>query len=402
METFTNLRRFLDEFKNLTFWQRLFSWRHLRALSYAAYEDLVVIGEHLKNNQSELESSRHERDLLRQGSTSVQKQLSEAKESFVKFEAKMQHLDQEVKRIQLEKQELQKKVLLADEREEQRRKEHDQSIHDLRTLKVSVEKERAEMKEKQLRQVEEKNEIMKETWKRHEDTVRNAIKGICDRHAIEYVQNVPFKGKPDNVISICDEYIVFDAKSPASDDLSNFNSYIRAQAEAAVKYTSCESVRKHIYLVVPSNTLEVLKSGRFNLGDYTVTVITVDALEPVIESLKQLEEYEFAEQFSPEDRQSICRVVGSYIYITKRRIQVDQNFNSHALELLSRTRREIPDVMQEEIDRHEKAMKINPPVDRRSKAISQAALETDQAQQEGTARVFGIVKQEELGLVVNG
>jgi hypothetical protein len=402
MENFINLGRFLEEFKNLTFWQRLFSWKNIRALSYAAYEDVMHIGEQLKKDQRELESFHHERDLLLQEKNSVQRQLSDARESFIKFESRMQHLDQEIKRIQLEKQDLQGKVLLADGRDEQRRKEHDQSVHEFHTLKLSVEKEKAELREKQLRELEEENQLMKDTWKRHEDTVQNVIKGICDRYAIEYVQNVPFKGKPDNVINICDEYIVFDAKSPASDDLTNFNTYIRTQAEAAIKYTSYESVRKEIYLVVPSNTLEVLKSRRFNLGDYTVTVITVDALEPVIESLKKLEEYEFAEQLSPEDRQSICRIVGSYIYLTKRRIQVDQEFNGRAFELLSRTKGEIPQVMQEEIEKHERAMKINPTADRRSKAISQDALQKTQAQQSGLARVFEIVKGTDLELVVNG
>lgn len=401
MENFSNLRRFFDEFRNLSFWQRLFSWKNVRALSYAAYEDLARLGEQLKHYEDESESFRHQRALLLQERDSFQKQLVEAKESFVKLDSKIQHLDQEVKRIQLEKQDLQQKVVLAEQREHQRRKEHDQSVHEFLALKQSVERERAEMKEKALREVAERNEQMKETWKRHEDTVQNAIKSICQRHAIEYIANVPFKGKPDNVISICGDYIVFDAKSPAaSDDLTNFNTYIRAQAEAAIKYTSCDSVRKEIYLVVPSNTLEVLKSRRFDLGNYTVTVLTVDALEPVIESLKKLEEYEFAEQLRPEDRQSICRVVGSYIYMTKRRIQVDQDFNSHAFELLSRTNREIPEVMQEEISKHEKAMKINPAADRRSKAISQEVLEKTQAQQAGQARVFKIL-EEEVELVVN-
>jgi predicted Holliday junction resolvase-like endonuclease len=291
-------------------------------------------------------------------------------------------------------------VLLAEQREDQRRKEHEQSMHQFLTLKQSVERERAEMKEKALRELTERNEEMKETWKRHEDTVQNVIKSICQRHAIEYVTNVPFKGKPDNVISICGDHIVFDAKSPASDDLTNFNTYIRSQAEVATKYTSCDSVCKDIYLVVPSNTLGVLRSRRFDLGNYTVTVLTVDALEPVIESLKKLEEYEFAEQLRPEDRQSICRIVGSYIYMTKRRIQVDQDFNSHALELLSRTDREIPEVMHEEISKHEKAMKINPAADRRSKAISQEVLEKTQAQQAGQANAFKIL-EEEVGLVLN-
>src|SRR5688500_20005284 len=103
---------------------------------------------------------------------------------------------------------------------------------------------------------------------------------------------------------------------------------------------------------------------------------------------------------SPEDRQSICRIVGSYIYLTKRRIQVDQDFNSHALELLATTGREIPELMHEEISRQEKAMKINPQVDRRAKAISQDVLEKTHAQQEGQARVWEIF-EEETSLVVN-
>jgi hypothetical protein len=143
-----------------------------------------------------------------------------------------------------------------------------------------------------------------------------------------------------------------------------------------------------------------VKKTSFHLGNFNVFVITPDALEPVIESLKQLEAYEFAEQLSPEDRQSICRIVGSYIYMTKRRIQVDQDFNSHALELLSKTQREIPGVMQEQIANHEKAMKLNPPVDKRTKTISMESLEKTQAQLKGQARVFEVV--EEVALLVNG
>ncbi|MEZ4997303.1 MAG: hypothetical protein R2758_07535 [Bacteroidales bacterium] len=37
--------------------------------------------------------------------------------------------------------------------------------------------------------------------------------------------------KPDNTIEISGEYIIFDAKSPANDDLSNFPTYIKNQAD---------------------------------------------------------------------------------------------------------------------------------------------------------------------------
>jgi len=46
---------------------------------------------------------------------------------------------------------------------------------------------------------------------------------LSQRYLIEYVDKVPFKGDPDSTIKICDEFVVFDAKSPASDDLSNLS-----------------------------------------------------------------------------------------------------------------------------------------------------------------------------------
>jgi hypothetical protein len=43
---------------------------------------------------------------------------------------------------------------------------------------------------------------------------------ICSRHTFDYVEKVPFKGDPDNTVSICGEFIIFDAKSPKGEDLS--------------------------------------------------------------------------------------------------------------------------------------------------------------------------------------
>src|SRR3989338_492296 len=46
------------------------------------------------------------------------------------------------------------------------------------------------------------------------------------------------------------------AKSPESDDLSNFPLYIKTQAENQKKYAIQENVKKEVFLVVPSNTVE--------------------------------------------------------------------------------------------------------------------------------------------------
>ena len=403
MDTFMNLRIFFDAFKNFSFWQRIFSWRAVRRQSYGAYEEFLQLTEQVKGFRGELEALRRERDLLFQQKNSYKTQMVDLRDSLIKAETRMQHLDLNMKRIEKENQDLQQKVVLTEQRDEQRRRENDKSMQHLVALRSNVEREIADIQSQRLRELEEKNVAMKETWRRHEESVQNTIKSICERQAIEYVEEVPFKGKPDNVIRICDELIVFDAKSPASDDLGNFNTYIRSQAEAASKYANHESVRKDIYLVVPSNTVDVLKKFSFHHGNFNVFVVTLDALEPVILSLKKLEEYEFAEQLSPEDRQSICRIIGGLIYTSKRRIQVDQFFNGELLDMLSQAHRSIPELMQEEIARHEKAMKLNPPVDRRSKEISQSLLQKSQSQLEGQARLFEIAPEAiGLGLVVNG
>jgi hypothetical protein len=210
---------------------------------------------------------------------------------------------------------------------------------------------------------------MKKQWAVHEVEVEQCIKMICQTHLITYVDKVPFKGSPDNTLEICKEYIIFDSKSPANDDLTNFPKYIKDQTDGVKKYAKFEEVKKDIYLVVPTNTIDVIPKRSYNMGDYNVFIITKDALEPVILSLKKIEEYEFAEQLSPEERDNICRVIGRFAHSTKRKIQIDQYFANHFLELLKKCKNELPHEILETVIEFEKAEKLNPPVERRAKQI---------------------------------
>ncbi len=135
---------------------------------------------------------------------------------------------------------------------------------------------------------------------------------------------MPFRGSPDNCLEICDEYIIFDAKCPSNDDLVSFPKYIRVQTETVKKYACQEKVKKDIFLVVPSNTIHTIEQHVYNMGDYTVYIITKDSLEPVILAMKRIEDYEFVNQLSPDERDNICRVIGKFAHTTKRKIQIDQ------------------------------------------------------------------------------
>lgn len=70
-------------------------------------------------------------------------------------------------------------------------------------------------------------ENLKLTGSDHQDLVKQTIKSICSRYIIEYIDKVPFKGNPDNTLKISDEFIVFDVKSPGSEDLNNFPKYLK-------------------------------------------------------------------------------------------------------------------------------------------------------------------------------
>ncbi len=104
-------------------------------------------------------------------------------------------------------------------------------------------------------------------------------------------------------------------------------------------------------------------------GGYDVYVITKDALEPVLLSLRKIEEYEFADKLSPEDRTALCRIIGKFAHTTKRRVQIDQYMANHMLELLRLAESELPEDFVQSMKEFEKAEKLNPSTERRKKEI---------------------------------
>ena len=166
-----------------------------------------------------------------------------------------------------------------------------------------------------------------------------------------------------------DQLIVFDAKSPGSDDLSNFPKYIKLQTESLEKYAKHDNVKKDLFLVIPSNTLQVINKFTYNIGDYNVYIVSKDALEPIILSLKKIEDYEFADKLSPEERDNVCRVIGKFAHTTKRRIQIDQFFAEEFLDTLNKAGTQLPRDILESVIQFENAEKLNPPMEKRKQQI---------------------------------
>lgn len=364
------LNLFFAQIKDLSFWQRLFHWRRIRTLSFDAYEEFRALSR-------EMEATRENIDRIKNRLTEVSSRNETLTQRFrdlemlsVRKDAQIEELNGRMREQSGTVNELTKKVTSFEAIKEENVRVFNENIARLNQTKESFEAERRRLDEARIREATDRFEAMKRQWNEHESDVKNSIIRICDVNHVNYIEKVPFRGSPDNTIEISGEYIIFDAKSPANDDLTNFPAYIKSQADNLKKYASQESVKKSVFLVVPTNTIDRIKQLTYRLGDYDVFVITKDALEPVILSLKKIEEYDLAEKLSPEDRDSICRIIGKFAHTAKRRIQVDQYFSEEFIDIVLRSQKDLPEDIQKQVIEFEKSEKLNPPTEKRAKIIS--------------------------------
>lgn len=417
-----SLRKLLERLKTLGLWGRLFRWSEIRSMLVDANGDLQRIAPSYDSlrataqkaeNQLEVEraETRNLREALQQAKVDVaslrdaqiasthdkeefQKRLAALEEKNEAYYRRGIELKQQSDILNEQVQTLRNEVARYKADEEQRRKAYDHSIATFNKLTDDQQKRELNERNEKHRQEIERLQRLKETWSAHEDRVRSRIKDICTRHAIAYVDKVPFRGNPDNTLRIKDEFIVFDAKSPYGDDLTNFPSYLKNQVEQAIKYVREEDVRKEVFLVIPTNTLGEIEQFEYRLADYTVYIISLDALEPVILALKKIEEYEFADQLSPEERENICRVIGKFVHLSKRRIQIDGFFAKQFFELVYRSEADLPKDLLEKVVEFEKSEKLNPPIEKRSRQISTKELESETERLKSEASQKGILTQD--------
>jgi hypothetical protein len=110
------------------------------------------------------------------------------------------------------------------------------------------------------------------------------------------------------------------------------------------------------------------------MAEYQVYIVTHECLEPVVLALRKIEDYQFVDQLSPEDREKICHVIGKFAHATKRRMQIDTYFFNEFLGLL-KSCESLPEEILKKVVDYEKAEKMNPPMEKRKKLIPIKELE---------------------------
>lgn len=364
------LNLFFARIKDIGFWQRLFYWRQIRSLSFDAYEEFRSLTREMTAARENVEEQKNRITELASRNETMTQRFHDLEKTAARKDAAFEELNARLREHAGTINELTRKVSSFETVKEENARVFNENIARLNQTKESFEAERRRLDEERLQEVNERFTTMKRQWTEHETDVKNSILRICDLNQVTYIEKVPFRGNPDNTIEISGEYIIFDAKSPANDDLTNFPTYIKTQADNLKKYASQENVKKSLFLVVPTNTIDSIRQLTYRLGDYDVFVITKDSLEPVILSLKKIEEYDLADKLSPEDRDSICRIIGKFAHTAKRRIQVDQFFSSEFIDIVLRSQKELPEDIRKQVIEFEKSEKLNPPTEKRAKIIS--------------------------------
>jgi hypothetical protein len=366
----TTVKMMIQQVTSFNFWKVLFGWGKFKKWMIECLLDLQQAVDNAEHQQTQLIEL--QRDLDQAGI------MIEANENRI---SELQR-DKEIALLQvneLRNQVQQAEIRLSEERSKSVRRDEEQIklIQSVQELKAGVQEEARRKQEAEEQALLLRQEQQRVIWQTHQEMVKNKIRLICDRNIISVEENPPFSGRPDNTIRICNEYIVFDAKSPVAGNLKSFGDYLKREAKDAEKYAKQDNVSRDIFFVVPSNTLEALSQTTmlYTHGTHRVFIIPAEAVEIVILRLKKIEEYEFADKLSPEDRENTCSLVARLLYHIKRQLQIDNYMAKEAIGLASDCDTLLPDEFRDQVEKTQLSLTLNPPQARNGKDINLAELQ---------------------------
>lgn len=364
------IKQIIQEVNSIGFWKIIFRWSSIKNWLVNIFLDLQKVTETAEQEHLDLERANRDLVQLRTAKESIESRVNDLQQDKAVQTAELTSLRNQLRQLESENSQLKST-------DEKRYIDHQKSLETLTVFQNGILVEKEMMKNEQQSKVLARLENQKQTWQRHQQDVENKMRLLCEKHTIEYVDTVPFKGDPDNTVMISNLFQVFDSKSPRGEDLSNFTTYLNKEAQNAKKYAEKKDVRSDIFFVVPSNTLEILTQTVYVFEKHCVYVIPAEALEPVLISLKKIEDYEFIGQFTPEDRENICRIIGRLVHNIKRRVQIDISLGKETMSLASDCEKLLPEEIVKEVLLIERAIKVNPTRELKGKEIPLEELKED-------------------------
>ena len=273
-----NVENFFEEIRTLSFFKKIFSWKYILDLREKANNSYIEF----KNRKSD-----EKEKILKEENKKLELKSKNLEEKNGKLENKNGKLENENENLKNKYNKIDKENLNLIKNEEFKREQYEKQITSLNEAREDFNNDKIRIQEEKEQEQEKKFEEMKKTWKNHEENCKNELIHLTKKLNIEYIEKSPFKGTPDNIIKIADEYIIFDAKSPAGENLNNFPKYIKIQVDNLKKYFKEKNVKNELFLIIPNNTIDKIKNFFEETGDYKVYIITLNSLVPILLSLKK-------------------------------------------------------------------------------------------------------------------
>jgi len=275
------------------------------------------------------------------------------------------NLEADMKAMSKERDGLSVRVTKFEAENEQKQKRHEDMATKLEEAKAALEDEkvriRREDEERQQQLIEDRDRM----WNDHEQSVVALLGGLTKKEHCEFTSysntNLPegFSGslKPDFMISFLEQYIIFDAKVSRSQDLQNYMK--ESVKKTAAKIKGNQKIYSTVFLVVPTDAVQSLKQVSFYEEGFTFYVISPEALEPILASLKRMESYEFTEGIDPQERENIVDLVAAFDFHVSTRNAHELQMIYHGLETLHKAQNTNPELMAEAMIKKAKIRNLN-------------------------------------------
>ena len=139
--------------------------------------------------------------------------------------------------------------------------------------------------------------------------------------------------------------MIFDAKVSKA---TNLQTYISEQVKStAKKVKGKENIYPRIFLVVPTHAVSEMKKTSYYEEGFTFFVVSPEALEPILASLKRIADYEFAEAMDPLERENIVDLIAQFDFHISTRNAADLFLMQHGIETIGKTQSINPDLAKE-------------------------------------------------------
>ncbi len=370
------LKLFFTSIKEISFFERIFKWSKIRSLSFDAYSEFESLNKKILDQDDKINNLEKVIEKINTEKEGIEKINTQNSVDLGILREKNTDLSNENSRF---------KSL-----QEKRAEEHSKALGEFNQATKSAEDTKQRLLQEKEDKKNEKLEKMKRQWQDHEKNTEEEIERLCSRLRINYIKNPPLQKKPDNTIEIAGEYIVFDAKSPKTDDLNNFPDYIKSQAKTLNKYTDQENVKKDIFLVVPSNTLEYISQLRMTMSGFNVYVIAKDSIELVLVSLKKIEDIDLAGKLDPREKENLISVVSNFAYFIGRNGRINLEIGEYSVNLIEQMRSLVPKDFYEEIKNKVAGQTFNIAYDKPGKVEDTSSLKKEILDQKNKANSLDI------------